>query len=112
MGEPSLFPQGRYQAHQVDPQALPAQNHLRQLHLGHPALLAYRTNPCYKEMLGDLHRNHWDLNDFPGPLHPSAVQVGPAVGTDFHGMLHPPGRSHTLTGEAVAPWLSGLLFLR
>ena len=44
-------------------------------------------------------------------MYPSAAQVGPAVGTEFHGMLHPPGRSHALTGEAVTPWFSGFLFL-
>ena len=44
-------------------------------------------------------------------MYPTAAQVGPAVGTEFHSMLHPSGRSHALTGEAVAAWFSGLLFL-
>ena len=41
---------------------------------------------------------------------PSAVQVSPAVGTDRYGMLHPPGRSHALAGEAMAARLLGSFF--
>ncbi len=103
MGEPSLFPQGRYQAHQVDSQALLTHNHTLQGHLGHPAPLTHRTIPCHNNMLCDLDRDHGNLNDFPGPLHPSPNQVGPTIRTDLHGMLDPLGRHHPRPGETMRP---------
>ena len=60
-------------------------------------------------MLGDLHRNHRQLDDFPGALDPAASQVRPAIGTVLHHVLHPMGRCHTRAGEAVASLLAGLL---
>ena len=60
-------------------------------------------------MLGDLHRNHRQLDDFPGALDPAASQVRPAIGTALHHVLHPMGRCHAPAGEAVASLLSGLL---
>ena len=63
-------------------------------------------------MLGDLHRNHRQLDDFPGALDPAASQVRPAIGTVLHHLLHPMGRGHARAGEAVASLLSGLLLLR
>ena len=64
-------------------------------------------------MLGDLHRNHRQLDDFPGALHPAVGQVGAAIGAVLHPhVLHPMGRCHTRAGEAVASPLSGLLLRR
>ena len=60
-------------------------------------------------MLGDLHRNHRQLDDFPGALDPAASQVRPAIGTALHHVLHPMGRCHAPAGEAVASLLAGLL---
>ncbi len=60
-------------------------------------------------MLGDLHRNHRQLDDFPSALDPAASQVRPAIGTALHHVLHPMGRCHARAGEAVASLLSGLL---
>ena len=60
-------------------------------------------------MLGDLHRNHRQLDDFPGALDPAASQVRPAIGTVLHHVLHPMGRCHAPAGEAVASLLAGLL---
>ena len=60
-------------------------------------------------MLGDLHRNHRQLDDFPGALDPAASQVRPAIGTALHHVLHPMGRCHAPAGKAVASLLSGLL---
>ena len=53
-------------------------------------------------MLGDLHRNHRQLDDFPSALDPAAGQVGAAIGTVLHHVLHPMGRCHARAGEAVA----------
>ena len=60
-------------------------------------------------MLGDLHGNHRQLDDFPGALDPAAGQVGAAIGTALHHVLHPMGRCHARAGEAVASLLAGLL---
>ena len=57
-------------------------------------------------MLGDLHRNHRQLDDFPGALDPAASPVRPAIGTALHHVLHPMGRCHAPAGEAVASLLS------
>ena len=111
-GQASLFPQGNHQAHQVDPQALLARNHPRRASLGSRRRSHAGQMRATQDMLGHFYRNRRQLNDFSSSMYPAAVQVGPAVGTEFHGMLHPPGRSHAFTGEAVAPGLSGLLFLR
>ncbi len=54
-------------------------------------------------MLGDLGRDHGNLNDFLGPVHPSPNQMGPTIWTDLHSMLHPLGRRHSHPSEAVAP---------
>ena len=63
-------------------------------------------------MLGDLHRNHRQLDDFPSALDPAAGPVGAAIGTVLHHVLHPMGRCHARAGEAVASLLSGLLLHR
>ena len=65
--------------------------------------------PGDADMLGDLHRNHRQLDDFPGALDPAASQVRPAIGTVLHHVLHPMGRCHAPAGEAVASLLAGLL---
>ena len=64
-------------------------------------------------MLGDLHRNHRQLDDFPSALDPAAGPVGAAIGTVLHHVLHPVGGwCHTRAGEAVASLLAGLLLRR
>ena len=60
-------------------------------------------------MLGDLHRNHRQLDDFPSALGPAAGPVGAAIGAVLHHVLHPMGRCHARAGEAVASLLAGLL---
>ena len=58
-------------------------------------------------VLGNLRRNHRQLDDFPGALGPAARQVGAAIGTDLHHVLHPMGGCHARAGKAVASPLSG-----
>jgi hypothetical protein len=108
-GQPPLFPQSDYQAHQVDSQALLAHYRALQCHLRHVMPPTHRTEPSDKDMLDDLHWHHRNFNDFPSPLHPSPSQVGTTVRTNFHGMLHPLGGSHPHPGEAVVAPLSQFL---
>ena len=68
-----------------------------------------RASPSKVDVLGDLHRNHRQLDDFPSALGPAAGPVGAAIGTVLHHVLHPMGRCHTRAGEAVASLLAGLL---
>ena len=98
----------------VDAQALAPQCHAVQLCWGYAAASTHWAGPGDEDMLGDLHRNHRQLDDFPGALDPAASQVRPAIGTVLHHMLHPHllhpmGRCHARAGEAVASLLSGLL---
>ena len=60
-------------------------------------------------MLGDLRRNHRQLDAFPSAVGPAAGQVGAAIGTALHHVLHPVGGCHARAGEAVASLLSGPL---
>ncbi len=60
-------------------------------------------------MLGDLHRNHRQLDDFPGALGPAAGPVAAAIRAVLHHVLHPMGRCHTPAGKAVASLLAGPL---
>ena len=60
-------------------------------------------------MLGDLRRNHRQLDDFPSAVGPTAGQVGAAIGTVLHHVLHPVGGCHARAGEAVASLLAGPL---
>ena len=62
-----------------------------------------------EDMFGDLHRNHRQLDDFPNALDPAAGQVGAAIGTALHHVLHPVGRCHARAGEAMASLLAGPL---
>ena len=62
-----------------------------------------------KTCSGTCNRNHRQLDDFPSALGPAAGQVGAAIGTALHHVLHPMGRCHARAGEAVASLLSGLL---
>ena len=59
-----------------------------------PAPSTHWAGPGDEDMLGDLHRNHRQLDDFPGALDPAASQVRPAIGTVLHHVLHPMGRCH------------------
>ena len=108
-GQPPLFPQRGDAADQVDAQALAPQCCAVQLRGGHSATPTPGVDPGHIDLLGDLHRNHRQLDDFPGALDPAASQVRPAIGTALHHVLHPMGRCHTRAGEAVASLLSGLL---
>ena len=104
-----FFPQRGDAAEHVDAQALAPQCHAVQLCWGHSAPPTHWAGPGDEDMLGDLHRNHRQLDDFPGALDPAASQVRPAIGTVLHHVLHPMGRCHAPAGEAVASLLSGLL---
>ena len=106
-GQPPLFPQGRHQAEQVDAQPLFPQRHPAQVHLGHPAFLTHWASPGDEDMFGDLDRNHWQVDDLPGPLGPSAGQAGAALEAGVQDVLHPVGGSRALAGETVGPALPG-----
>ena len=108
-GQPPLFPQRGDQAEQVDAEALLAQDHAVQFRRRCAAPSARRASPSNVDVLGDLHRNHRQLDDFPSALDPAASQVRPAIGTVLHHVLDPMGRCHARAGEAVASLLSGLL---
>ena len=107
--QPPFFPQRGDVADQVDAQALAPQCHAVQLCWGYVAASTRWAGPGDEDMLGDLHRNHRQLDDFPGALDPAASQVRPAIGTALHHVLHPMGRCHAPAGEAVASLLAGLL---
>ena len=64
-GQPSLSPQRRHQAYQVDPQALPLHGHAPQGRPGRPSPLAHRASPRHKDMLGHLDRNYRNVDNFP-----------------------------------------------
>ena len=108
-GPPPLFPQRGDQAEQVDAQALLAQDHAVQYRRRCAAPSARRASPSKVDVLGDLHRNHRQLDDFPSALSPAPSQVSPAIGTVLHHVLHPVGGCHAPAGEAVASLLAGLL---
>ena len=97
------------QAEQVDAAALLAQDHAVQYRRRCAAPSAGRASPSNVDVLGDLHRNHRQLDDFPGALDPAAGQVGAAIGTVLHHVLHLSRGCHTRAGEAVASLLAGLL---
>ena len=97
------------QAEQVDAEALLAQDHAVQYRRRCAAPSARRASPSKVDVLGDLHRNHRQLDDFPSALGPAAGPVGAAIGAVLHHVLHPMGRCHTRAGEAVASLLAGLL---
>ena len=108
-GQPPLFPQRGDQAEQVDAEALLAQDHAVQYRRRCAAPSAGRASPGDEDMLGDLHRNHRQLDDFRSALDPAAGPVGAAIGAVLHHVLHPTGGCHTRAGEAVASLLAGLL---
>ena len=60
-------------------------------------------------MLGDLYRDHRQLDDFPGTVDPATNQVRPAIGTGLRHVLHAMGRCDAPRGEAVASLLCVLL---
>ena len=88
-GPPPLFPQRGDQAEQVDAEALLAQDHAVQFRRRCAAPSARRSSPSNVDVLGDLHRNHRQLDDFPSALDPAAGPVGAAIGTVLHHVLHP-----------------------
>ena len=108
-GQPPLFPQRGDAAEHVEAQALAPQCCAVQLRGGHSAPPTHWAGPGDADMLGDLHRNHRQLDDFPSAVDPTASQVRPAIGTVLHHVLHPMGRCHARAGEAVASLLAGLL---
>ena len=87
-GQPPLFPQRGDQAEQVDAEALLAQDHAVQYRRRCAAPSAGRASPSNVDVLGDLHRNHRQLDDFPSALGPAAGPVGAAIGTVLHHVLH------------------------
>ena len=66
------------QAEQVDAEALLAQDHAVQFRRRCAAPSAGRASPSNVDLLGDLHRNHRQLDDFPSALGPAAGPVGAA----------------------------------
>ena len=70
-GQPPLFPQRGDQAEQVDAEALLAQDHAVQYRRRCAAPSAGRASPSKVDVLGDLHRNHRQLDDFPSALGPA-----------------------------------------
>ena len=96
-GPPPLFPQRGDQAEQVDPEALLAQDHAVQFRRRCAAPSARRASPGNVDVLGD----------FPSAVGPTAGQVGAAIGTVLHHVLHPVGGCHARAGEAVASLLAG-----
>ena len=95
------------QAEQVDAETLLAQDHAVQYRRRCATPSARRASPSNVDVLGDLHRNHRQLDDFPSALDPAAGQVGAAIGTVLHHVLHPMGRCHATAGKAVASLLAG-----
>ena len=57
-------------------------------------------------MLGNLHRNLGQVNDFPSALGPAAGQLSSAVGALFQRVLHPLGRRHAGAGKPVGTALA------
>ena len=108
-GQPPFFPQRGDQADHVDAAALLAQDHAVQFRRRCAAPSARRTSPSNVDVLGDLHRNHRQLDDFQSALDPAAGQVGGAIWTVLHHVLHPVGECQARAGEAVASLLAGLL---
>ena len=108
-GQPPLFPQRGDQAEQVDAEALLTQDHAAQFRRRCAAPSARRASPSNVDVLGDLRGNHRQLDDLPSALDPAAGQVGAAIGTVLHHVLHPVGRCHARAGEAVASLLAGPL---
>ena len=72
-GEPPLFPQGCYQAEQVDTQPRFPQDHPGQVRLRCPGPLTHGASPGDEDVLGDCYRNHWDINYLSGPLPPARL---------------------------------------
>ena len=89
-----LFPQGRNQADQVDPQALPTHGHFPEGVPGQPPFPAQGTGPGYEYVLRDFRWDYRNVYDFPGPLHPTPAQGGMAFGARLRGVDHPPGGFH------------------
>ena len=111
-GESPLFPQGGNQAEQVDAQPLAAQDHPGQVRLGRPAPLTYWASPGDEDVFGNLGRNHRDINDLSGSLHPAPSQAGTALGAGLQRMLHSVGGIHALAGEPVGSGLPGAVLAR
>ena len=99
--QPSLLPQGRNQADDVDPQTLLAHHHAVQLRFGATAASALWTGAGQVNVLGYLRRNLGQVDHLPSALGPASRQVGPAVGTLLHRMLHSVGGRHPASGKAV-----------
>ena len=95
-GQPALFPQGHYQAHQslprtgygVGSQALTARGQAFQRVPGQPPFPAQRTRPGYEDMLCNFGRTHRKFDDLPGPLHPIPAQRSMAFGAKLRSVGH------------------------
>ena len=105
-GQPGLLPKRGNQAHYIDPQTLPPQRHAVQLRRWHTAASAAWAGAGDVSVLGNLHRNLGQVNDFPSALGPAAGQLSSAVGALFQRVLHPLGRRHAGAGKAVGTALA------
>ena len=110
--QPSLFPQGDNQAHQVDSQPLAAHGGPVQGFLWQPSPPAQRTHPGHECVLGHFHRDQRKFDDLTGPLHPTPGQGGMAFGAGFQSMNHSPCGFHSGPGKTLGPPFPGRPFLR
>ncbi len=106
-GQPPLFPQRGDQAEHVDAEALLSHHHAVQLGWGQTATPTPGADPGHIDVLGNFRRNLGQLDDLSGAVGPTVGQLGSAVGTVVHGVLHPSGGCHAGAGKAVRPWLAG-----
>ena len=106
-GQPALFPQGRNQADEIDPQPLPACGHSPEGSPGQPPFPAPRTGPGYEDVFGNFGRRHRKFDDLPGPLHPTPAQGSMAFGAKFRSVDYLPRGFHPRPGKAVGRFLRG-----
>ena len=106
--QPRLLAQRRYQAHQMDAQALPSHGHAVRRRPGNPASFARRAYPREQDVLGDLDRGRRHVDDLPGPLNPSAGQSRPALGTGLRSAHLSSGGFHAPAGKAAFTSLARL----
>ena len=91
----------------LTPRRCLAQDHAVQLGLGQTVTPTPGADPGHIDVLGNFCRNLGQLADLPGAVGPTAGQLGSAIGTVLHHMLHLSRGRHAGAGKAVRPWLAG-----